>query len=226
MGDLLVRSPLKENQKHAMKYKELKMRTLCLTFFLFSFLVVNGQSSIKNFNQESVVWLGVDFSLGKFIGTEEFKDLQKIKDHYFTEWNSLTVRESKTDIETAFKLSNMKVNIDNVIDNNNKIKITKYVQNESHRIKEEEIQAAIKAYNFEGIDQEVGLSFFVEFFNKPMASGSIWVALTDIKSKEVFFTKQIDAIASGVGFRNYWQRVIKETIASCKSNFKKWRKGK
>lgn len=202
------------------------MKVIVSLFFVFMSVLGFGQSSLDDLANKKVAWVGVDFSLGKFLGKDGFPDLQKIKDSYFSEWNRLTINEQKKNLTKMMGLKELAVFVDPVMANNNAIKITNYVQNDPHRVDEEGVKSTVKSYDLSQLEADVGAVFFVEFFSKQLGAASIYFTLFEKESKEVFFIKKIKSSPQGMGIRNYWMGCIKDTISSINKNWKKWKKGK
>ena len=173
------------------------MKTLLSFILLTLTFSATSQTTLKDLSKKKVAWMGVDFSQGKFLGKEGFRDLQKIKDYYFDEWNNATAAKKDWIMENM-KLKEMSLFLDPVMTANSGIKITEYVQDVPHRIKEEDVKAAIAAYDLEACEAEVGVSFMVEYFSKTLESASIYVAFTEVSTKEVFFLKRLDSKAGGI----------------------------
>jgi hypothetical protein len=186
-----------------------------------------AQITISNFSEKKVCWLGVDFSLAKFIGAHGFTEPDQIKSHYFDEWNYLVIREpERYKIKSAFDLEDLTYYVDHLIGIHQQIDMSVFIQEKSHSITESEIQAAFSKYDLSAVKDEVGISFFVETFNKNLEEAQIWVVLSDLQTKTIFFSRKLKGAPQGFGFRNYWAGAIREVTEICESSLKKWKKGK
>ncbi|MBN4073061.1 hypothetical protein JYT74_03360 [Crocinitomix catalasitica] len=142
------------------------MKYLLITVLLCTSSLGHSQMTLNDISDKSVVWLGIDFSLGKFIGKSGFTDLQKIKDHYFSEWNSLTAKETRDYIAKSIKKKEIAIFLDPVLKNNGKIKMPTYVQDSTHRFSEDEVKATVANYSLPSVEQEIGLVFFCRIFQQ------------------------------------------------------------
>lgn len=206
------------------------MKKFLLAAFLFVTATASqAQTTIANFNEKPACWLGIDFTLAKFIGAHGFTEPDQIKSTYFSEWNYLIIREqSRYDIKSAFNLKqdSFLYQIDPVLAANQEIVMDGYIQEKSHSITEQDIQTALSKYDLSAVKQEVGISFFVANFNKNLEEAVIWVVLSDIATKKIFFSRELKTAPTGFGFRNYWAGAIRETILLTSGSLKKWQKGK
>lgn len=194
---------------------------------IISTTTIKSQTTISNFSEKKVAWLGIDFTLAKFIGADGFTEPDQIKTHYFNEWNYLIVREpERYDIESAFDLDSISYRIDYLINAHQQIDMSTYIQENPHYVSENEIKTALSKYDMTSVTEEVGISFFVETFNKNLEEAQIWVVLSDIQTKTIFFSRKLKGIPQGFGFRNYWAGAIREVVEICASSQKKWKKGK
>jgi len=187
----------------------------------------NSQISISNFQEKSIAWIGIDFSMGKFIGAHGFKEPDNIKNHYFDEWNYLVVRETELyNIKSAFKIKDVVFEIGAFQAVNKEIDMGNFIQEDVHKLNETQIKEGVTRYNFSDIEQEVGIGFVVQTFNKNIENAIIWVIFVELKTNTLFFARQLECKPKGFGFRNYWAGAIKMAIQLCSSNLSKWKKGK
>ncbi len=198
----------------------------CAVLYI-SLFSVSAQTNITNFSEKRVAWLGLDFTLAKFIGAHGFTEPDKIKSHFFNEWNYLIVREpERYKIASAFNLDSMSYRIDHVLSLNEQIEMDTFIQEKPYKVSENEIQIALSKYDMATVQEEVGISFFVEAFNKNLEEAQIWVVLSEIESKTIFFSRKLAGTPEGFGFRNYWAGAIRDVIEKCNDSLKKWKKGK
>lgn len=194
-----------------------------------------------------ITWLGIDFSLTKFIGSanqgsiaEGVKSLFHKKDDaaddqitntgfrdtYTTAWNQLFVDEiKKYDVAKAVHRESVKYALDVAIKSNKALTNKDFFSNnpsDFKRLTEDSIAAAVKKYDFQNNDG-IGLIFFVEGMSKGLASAGMWVTFVNIKTKTVLLTKYQTAKPGGAGFKNYWARTFYLVIKDMESDFKKWK---
>lgn len=203
------------------------MKTFFLSLLTIVWSSAYTQSTISNFNQKSVCWLGIDFTLAKFIGSHGFTEPDEIKNKYFGEWNYLIIREPyRYNIKFAFDLDTFIYQIDPVLKANREIVMDGFIQEYSHSITLQDIQTALSNYDLSTVQEEVGISFFVSTFNKNLAEAVIWVVLSDLSTKTIFFSRELKTAPAGFGFRNYWAGAIRTAILLSSNSLNKWKKGK
>jgi len=190
-----------------------------------------------------LTFLGIDYSLTKFIGTPLDKEssfspwtVVKTKDNgvvspeqfqndFTVQWNQLFIdEEKKYDVAKATHRSSVKLAIDVAIKANKSLKGKEYFSNnpgDFHLLTEADITNAVKNYNFQK-ETGLGLIFFVEGMSKGVASEGIWVTFVDINSKTVLLTKYMTGKPGGSGFRNYWAKPIYLILKDMEDDFKKW----
>jgi len=208
-------------------FKLVMMKKLFLSVLMIVISSAYTQTTIANFDQKKVCWLGIDFTLAKFSGANGFTEPDQIKSHYFGEWNYLVVRESERyDVKGAFNLDSLTYQIDPVLKLNQEINMDGYIQETSHKINQTEIQTALSKYDLTDVKETVGISFFVANFNKNIEEAIIWVVLSDLPTKTIFFSRELRTTPEGLGFRNYWAGTIRKAIDECSDSIKKWIKGK
>ena len=195
---------------------------LCLNIQLLS-----AQSSFSEIKkQHSWVWLGLDFSNTKLLGSEGFNDPKKIIDHYFIAWNQLIFDEGdKYNVKGAFKLKQMYTE-DSYFDLlNSKIKLNDIFVDRSYSVSKSDINNIVKNYNFSNIKQKICLVFIVERLDKPKEQAVVWVTLINSNTKEIILTERMIGKPGGFGFRNYWAGAVYDIIKQIKKKkYKQWKK--
>ncbi len=211
------------------------MRTLLIVLLigLMNYSSVFAQSAKDIFEKREIVFLGLDFSQARFIGSGEFHDHYEIKNKYIPAWNNLMLEEKdKYDVKKFFRMDDVEYEFDVVRALHDDIDVEEKVINSDHELSEEDIQKAVKEYNFNAdnvdIDHEIGLVFIAEYFKKfedddkidPV--GSYWVTFFDTDSKKVLLTERMKGEPGGFGFRNYWARTYYNVMESAKKKVKEW----
>ena len=193
---------------------------LCFTTFIFS------QDILSTVRGQNASWLGVDFSIGKFVGASGFTHPSKIKNHYMPIWNSILLSERRIDIlEKGLKLESITFNTDNIRANNEKIEMDDYIQEKEHNISKSDIQKLIESYDYSEIQEPLCISIVVESFNKLQEIGEVWMVF-NFRNANSLFLKKLELKPGGIGFRRYWQTVLLEAIVTTDKKHKKWLKGK
>ncbi|MEZ5047885.1 MAG: hypothetical protein R2831_12945 [Chitinophagaceae bacterium] len=210
------------------------MKTIITTFlFVLSFCTNSIHAQKNNLqNQEiPIVWLGIDYSHVKFIGSatgwgdESTKTEIEIRDKYFREWNDLLIDKAEYfKLEEAVNRKTVERNTEMVrkINANAEYKNIFSESNEDYQLLDKEtVLKFIKKYNFPKKDA-IGFLLVAEGMSKPLKEGSYWAVFIDLKSKEVLAIHRIDGKASGFGFKNYWAGTIKSVFKSMIKSFKHW----
>lgn len=165
---------------------------------------------------DSVVWAGLDYSLVRMVGPNDFRNPATIIPDMFDKWNDLflrerlgrlgdTLRKRVTPDTAGMKERNRLVTDKQIIPSPGPDDAV-----EQTHITAEQIAAAVKAYQLES-KEGLGLVFLVDRLCKAPQKGAVHVVFFDVKTREVIASERSVRPAGGGGFRNYWFRVIKET---------------
>ena len=193
-------------------------RFLLLSFLIFCFSVIYGQSSKELFNSDEMTWFGLDFSRVKLLGSSEFTNLSEIRDYYFDAINDVIVTEKKKyNLSKYLRKEIVDYNLDIVRERNLNVDIEKAVTDDdrfTNFLTENDIENTIKEYDLDSTSG-LGVVFIVDNLNKLDGSTeSMFVTYFDISTKEVLLTEKMTAKAGGFGFRNYWvspvYKILKE----------------
>ena len=180
------------------------LTTLLLTMLLTSSAF--GQRSMNDFlnNRCDVVWLGLDFSKARMIGSEGFTDPVKIKDYYLNVWNNLMMTEAdKYNWPKALMTSNLIIDYGPVEPRNATVNEKTMVINSSHTISEADVMDAVK--KLKPVQKDgIGVVIVIEALDKGQAQGRGHIAFFDLGSKKLLHSQPVSGKASGFGFRNYW----------------------
>jgi hypothetical protein len=168
---------------------------------------------------DHIVWFGLDYSHVKFIGfPEHFSDLSEIRDHYFGAWNHLIITESeKYDIRGAFLAGQVTYSIDQAVERSQQQDMRNIVQAASYELTRDQLAEAIKSYVSPSAEG-TGVVFIMETLNKLEEVGTMWVAVFDISTGELYHLKRYSGKPGGFGFRNYWARPYYNVINELKLN--------
>jgi len=211
------------------------MKTLWIVFFLglMSHFSAFAQSAKDIFEKREIVFLGIDFSQARFIGSGEFHDHYEIKNKYIPAWNNLILEErDKYDVKKYFRMDDVEHEFDVVRALHDDIDVEEKVINSDHELSEEDIQKAVKEYNFNAdnvdTDKKIGLVFIAEYLMKFKEDediepiGSYWVTFFDTESRKVLLTERMKGEPGGFGFRNYWARTYYNVMQNAKEKVKEW----
>jgi hypothetical protein len=211
------------------------MKTLWIVFFLglMSHFSAFAQSAKDIFEKREIVFLGIDFSQARFIGSGEFLNHYEIKNKYIPAWNNLILKErDKYDVKKYFRMDDVEHEFDVVRALHDDIDVEEKVINSDHELSEEDIQKAVKEYNFNAdnvdTDKKIGLVFIAEYLMKFKEDediepiGSYWVTFFDTESRKVLLTERMKGEPGGFGFRNYWARTYYNVMQNAKEKVKEW----
>lgn len=205
-----------------------------LLFVISSVTLLKAQlseSSIFNTN-ETITWLGVDFSEVRFIGPASgwgevsTKSPTEMRDNYFPAWNNLIVNEWKPfKIEESLHRAEVPYDIKAISKANEKSN-RKEIFSESisdyQLLDESMVKSMVKKYDFDG-KSGLGFVLVAEGMSKGKEEASYWATYVDMKTKSVLLTKRVTGKAGGFGFRNYWAGSIKNALKTIKKEYKSWK---
>lgn len=194
------------------------------TGFFMSFMLVCAlaqpafSQTLKEFFNSSetpAMYLGIDFTKARLIDDATANQMD-IRDRLFASINDLVVNEPKKfDLNKVFHKTNVDHDLGLVAKRNLKVdaeQIKSTNTGDFHRLKEEDITALVKGFDFAD-KKGVGILFVMEAMSKSAKAAAIWVTFVDIKSKKVLLTERIESkTGMAIGFRNYWASAIKNLL--------------
>ena len=196
--------------------------------FIFLILPTVGLSAdtLDATKSMHMCWLGVDFSAGKFVGAKGFENPNEIRSIYFNDWNSLLIKEEWVhNLKGPLGLRSISFDTDNARENNAKIDMDNFIQEEPHNLSKDKVLDLISSYDYSAVTQDLAISMVVSSFNKLEEFGEIWIVFNFLKKKEVF-TKKLKVDPSGLGLRSYWMGALREVLEVTNSRAKLWMQGK
>jgi glycosyltransferase involved in cell wall biosynthesis len=210
-------------------------RTVKASFFMsFIFIGMLVQpafsQTLKDFfnsSETSALYLGIDFTRAKLIDDATANEMD-IRDRQFAGINDLIVTETKKfDMNSAFHKSNIDHDLGLVAKRNEKAdaeKIKSTSTSDFHRLKEDDITALVKGFDF-GDKKGIGLLFVMEAMSKSGKAAAIWVTFIDMKTKKVLLTERIECKTKmAIGFRNYWASSVKSLLDEIEDRkYKEWK---
>ena len=185
--------------------------------------------SLKDFFANSstpALYLGLDYTKAKVIDDISATP-PDIKERYYPGINDLILTEPKKyDLNAVFHRSNIEHDLGPVTARNEKINaddIRSTSSSDYHRLKAEDINGVVSAYNF-GTHKGIGILFVVEAMSKTDKGAAIWVTFVDMSSKKVLMTERLEGKTSmGFGFRNYWAIPVHNVMEEIeKKKYKEW----
>ncbi len=168
---------------------------------------------------DTVVWVGLDYSMVRMIGTADFRQPDKIFPTMFDTWNYLFLREDYA--VRAGRELNKKVVLDTTgVSQRNRLATPdqiirmdgdKQILSESH-ITPLDIAEAVRSYELkEGTG--IGLVFIIDRLVKLPEQGCVYLVVFDVATREVIRSERGCYDAGGAGFRNYWFSVVKDAVS-------------
>lgn len=192
------------------------MKTLfvCLLIgSLFSTDIRNYELSDFKDPATPIVWLGIDYSQSKMVGSEGFKNPYEIVRIYFDKWNSFIYQEpAKYDVHRSLHRVGIKYDLDATRKKNQLVNPEELVINHSYTLDQSSIEQNIKSYELSNQKEGIGISLVVESYDKMTRMATYHLVLFDINSRKILFQEKITSAPHGLGLRNYWAHTFYKTL--------------
>lgn len=206
--------------------KQLAVILLALLFIgQLSYAQLTMKDLVKG--DPDVVFLGLDFTQARFVGSYGFDNPYTIENHYLEEWNKLMLREfNKYNMYEALRVDyyHYTADFEHHIELNKRVNVKEVITNDPYRMDLDLVKKTVETYQIEK-KNAIGVSLIVESFDKNLGLASIWVTFIDLGTGEYLYAELIKGEASGIGFRNYWARSFYEVINKVKRDrYKKWKR--
>lgn len=190
-------------------------RVLGLTMALLVASIAENQAASDAREARPVVWVGIDYSLARFVGPNDFRDPAAIFPGMLEAWNALFVQERMEKLSDRLRRPVM-MDLQGLPEVNAKASAKQVIPfggiddviDKSH-ITTADLAAAVRGYQLSA-KEGIGLVFVVDRLIKPTANGAVQVVYFDIGSREILSAERKVGKAGGFGFRNYWFGVIKK----------------
>ena len=212
-----------------MKKNKMYFRFFGLLVLLAVSQAVFAQTTFKDFfnEQTPLTYLGVDFTDVKIAGQTDF-DIKDLKDRHFSTINNLVLSEAKKyDMSKFFHRSNVLTDISLAEAHNSKIdadKIKSPGGDDENRFTEASIAKLVKGYSFGG-KKGIGVLLIAESLSKIKVAGTIHVVFIDMSNSKVLYTEKFMEKAGGIGLRNYYAKVVYNTLNEIgDSKYNNWKK--
>jgi hypothetical protein len=176
---------------------------------------------------DKVVWAGVDYSQARFIGAGQFNNPAEIFPGMLEAWNQLVLTERMRFLEK--ELHKPVVADIAGMTKINKSASDKQIVNapgagdtiHDSQITAEKIAKAVRSYKLEN-KSGIAVVFIVDRLVKvdKKGEGAVYVVAFNIGTREVLSSARIEGNAVGIGFRNYWFRVVKDAEKGLGTIFK------
>lgn len=167
--------------------------------------------------RDTVVWVGLDYSFVRMIGTGDFNEPAEIFPGYLEKWNALWIDEMVPEMRSALR-ADIVVDIDGVTALNRKATSRQIERRDGGRsiLDETTISGTMLAEQVRGytLSETSGtaLVIVVDRLVKLQESGCSWVVWFDVSSRRIQSQARMCKEASGFGFRNYWFHPLKDLV--------------
>jgi hypothetical protein len=197
------------------------MKKIIFLLLLVSAITVVAQDKNLMFG-DSVVWFGVDFSHGKFLGdfaaNSELGPGSEgaiIRDE-IPRWNHLFLKEPlRFPVDEAAHKKAVYFDVSSVTKINSEIKSdSAFSKANTYKIKDpDKVFAEMISKYSSDRSRGLGLVFVLEYFNDRQNDGSAYAVFFDIAEKKVIAWRNLKGAAKGVGIRNHWAGCFKTMLA-------------
>jgi hypothetical protein len=201
------------------------MKTLLTTLLLCTFLITaDAQKTRSNiFNDDEIVFFGIDYSNAKIIGRETFPDIDILQTYYFEKWNSMLFSErSKYNIKKYYNKNIVEYDYGIVTERNAAVRLDSIVIERSYAIEKEQLIDIISQYDSERQKEGLGMVFIVESLSKSEEAAFVWLTFFDISTKKILMARRMKGAPGGFGHRNYWIRPFYNIMKQSNKLWRKW----
>ncbi|MFT4759106.1 MAG: hypothetical protein ACI9XO_001814 [Paraglaciecola sp.] len=201
------------------------MKTLFTALFLTTFLIIADAQKMRSdiFNDDEVVFFGIDYSNAKMIGKENFPDIVILKEYYFEKWNSMMFEQrDKFNIKKYYDKDVIEYDFGVVTERNAAISLDDIVIERNYEIEKEQLMNMISQYDSERQKEGLGMVFIVESLNKPEEAAFVWLTFFDISTKKILMARRMKGSPGGFGRRNYWIRPFYNIMKQSDKLWRKW----
>ena len=201
---------------------------LLVVGLLFAGFQVVAQATMSDvFNKRTdLVFLGVDLTQAKFVGSIGFSDPDAIKNNHIVSWNKLIVAEPKKfSLQEVFKYPGDKyfTNVDDMLERNKAVDVAGNTTDGSTVFDKETVEQSVAKYKLTP-KNGVGVVYVVETLHHGAKVLTAWVTFVDLKTQQVLYTERLEGKAAGFGFRNFWAGGIANINKGVAAKYKEWSK--
>lgn len=205
----------------------MKVILLLVGFLLTGFSVAAQATMSDVFNKNTdLVFLGLDLTQAKFVGSIGFVDADAIKNNHIVSWNNLIVAEPKKfSLQEAFKYPSDKyfTNVDDMLKLNKSVDVAGNTTEESAGFDKATVEKSVTRYKLTP-KEGVGVVYVVESLQHTAKVLTAWVTFVDLKNQKVLYTERFEGKAAGFGFRNFWAGGVANINKSVAAKYKEWNK--
>lgn len=201
------------------------MKTTLIAIVLSSLSLTGLTRADETSSPDALVWCGLDYSMVKMIGTDDFRVPEEIFPGYLDKWNALFMKEMLPKLEAmtnpvytdtmAVEKPNHKATTSQIIREDG----TKDEMVKPSHITEKNIADEVKGYEIK-YKEGLGLVFVMDRLVKTQNTGCMYVVFFDVASRKVISSERMCTEARGAGFRNFWFNPIKEVVKKLPKMYK------
>lgn len=193
-----------------------------------------AQNTVKEvFSSNTMVWYGLNFSEAKMIGQFDQAmgagpaTASDLKNKWIPGWNNLIQTEQKNyKLKEAFKKDEIFYDIASTEKQNFSINTSELMSFNGFNFKDPQKTVSSIISKLKGGEKAdgIGVTFIVESFNKTTDEASIYVAVFDIKTKNILILEKMIGKPMGIGLRNFWAGAVKHIIKQITTEYyNKWK---
>lgn len=215
---------------------KIRLIAVCALSLAFSALAVDKKARHPLMNSDSVAWAGIDYSMVRMLGTDDFRKPEVIFPDMLDKWNARFVNQLLPRTEQALK-RRVIVDVEGIAGRNRLASTNQIIRLNPGRISrfapapfqyladtawlnkpmisQTNIAEAVRSYELSN-QNGLGLVLIVDRLVKRTERGWVHVVFFDVATREVISSEYRGYKAGGGGFQNHWFTVIKEATARLK----------
>jgi len=199
------------------------MRKILFILFLFGTLMLNAQTASDVFSAKELKFFGIDFTMAKFVGPQEYPPNEEIRDVYFRKWNDAYMKGSRRfNLERSYKKKHIYYDT-SVYARNDQLPVENLISNTTYSIKRSDIELYVITYA-DITKTGIGFVYLVESLDAELRYLSVWVAFFNLQTGDILFTEPIRTKANGRNFDYFWTRSFKRMYENSSKDYSNWKK--
>ncbi|MFC2175656.1 hypothetical protein ACFLR1_01630 [Bacteroidota bacterium] len=179
--------------------------------------IANAQHGLADYTTENcdIIWFGVDFTLAKLIGVDDFNRTKLTQKELLESWNAVILKEPKKyNLPKFFRLTRLKIDLSEVLYRNSKIDFKNLVIDSDYSISESDALDLLDNIDLKQYKDGIGLILIIESFHKRHRVSTGYLAIFDISSRKPFFLHRLRGGSNGIGIESYWSNAIYDMLQS------------
>ncbi|MDH5367706.1 MAG: hypothetical protein OEW67_12000 [Cyclobacteriaceae bacterium] len=187
-------------------------RYIIIVFVIFFSVNIKAQG-VDMFQEKEFIWLGIDFTGAKMIGSSYFLDPQMIKSEMFDKWNDLMIKEiNKFNLQEFYDKRTRYNDLLPVKKRNEYVNAETLVTDEDYILSKKDVASICSTYTNLQRDKGLGILYVVESFDKIKNIANIYVVFLDLENASPLYVKKYASAPGGAGLRNFWAGSIHRTM--------------